>query len=162
MKAKTSRGEVFHIDDIDADLVQRPWYRDERGYIARSVHIRKAKNSYTSRKVYLHTEIARRMFGEVSIVDHRDRDKSNNSRSNLRLASFSSNMSNMGIKSHNTSGFIGVRWDSARQAFRAAVTFDKRIFFVGRFSSAEEAAWMRDQWALELHGEFASLNFDYA
>jgi hypothetical protein len=38
---------------------------------------------------------------------------------------------------------------------------DHRQFYLEVFSTPEEAAWMRDQWALALHGEFAVLNYDY-
>lgn len=44
-------------------------------------------------------------------VDHKDRDKSNNKISNLRVVPKILNDRNHGIRAHNASGVTGVKWD---------------------------------------------------
>jgi hypothetical protein len=38
---------------------------------------------------------------------------------------------------------------------------DGNRIFICSTKDPKEAAWMYDQWALALHGEFALLNFEY-
>lgn len=82
--------------------------------------------------------------------------------SNCRWASKTEQLINQRLRTDNTSGYRGVYWDKNRCLWMALITVKGSHFHVGRFSTIEEAAWMRDQWAIELHGEnFAHLNFDY-
>ncbi|WP_437774112.1 hypothetical protein [Arthrobacter sp. KNU40] len=41
------------------------------------------------------------------------------------------------------------------------VNVDGKRYYLGRYYTEEEAAWMYDQWAAVLHGDFAFLNFEY-
>lgn len=72
-------------------------------------------------------------------IDHVDRDRSNNSISNLRPATINENNRNMGMNRRNKSGFKGVHFDRARGKFVAKITVNNKAIFLGRFSSAEEA-----------------------
>ena len=90
-------------------------------------------------------------------VDHINNDGLDNRRSNLRCCTQSQNCRNRIGNSRNTSGFVGVsllrgRW----QAYIGTLTGMKHV---GMFGNPEDAARARDIAAIELHGEFASLNF---
>jgi hypothetical protein len=61
----------------------------------------------------------------------------------------------------NTSGRRGVSWDKRSHKWEAYISIDNSKFSIGHFSDREEAAWMRDQWALALYGPDAPLNFEY-
>lgn len=85
--------------------------------------------------------------------------------SNCVWADWKTQAINRRLYNTNRSGYRGVVPVSQkkRQAWLAQVFVDYTNFHVGHFDDVEEAAWMRDQWALALHGEdFAKLNFDYA
>ncbi len=90
-------------------------------------------------------------------VDHINRDPTDNRRENLRLASRSQNNAN--TRSTNAVGLRGVYLPS--QKYQASIRIDKVKIHIGTYSSEEEAAWMYDQYAVALHGEFAVLNYDY-
>lgn len=78
---------------------------------------------------------------------------------NVRWSTKQEQGANTRKRRDNTSGFRGVALNYKK--WSACVRSDNIDYYVGSFDTAEEAAWMRDQWALALHGEFASLNFEY-
>lgn len=83
-------------------------------------------------------------------VDHIDTNSLNNRWDNLRLATYAQQQWNQGISRGNTTGFIGVFYESDRQKWRAAIAGKT----LGRFDTAEEAGEAYRQAALELYGEF--------
>jgi len=91
-------------------------------------------------------------------VDHRDRTKSNVI-SNLRLATRSQNLTNSKLSSGNKSGFRGVFFDKQNKKWFAYIRVNKKMINLGRYETKEEAAFVRDCYAVKHHGEFAVLNF---
>ena len=87
------------------------------------------------------------------LVDHKDRDPSNNRSWNLRLASRSSNGANRAAYASNKTGFKGVV--QYRGKFRAQITKDGRTRRIGTYDTAQEAGAAYAKAAAELHGEFA-------
>jgi hypothetical protein len=83
-------------------------------------------------------------------------------RRNLRRATKKQNTWNRRIGDKNSTGFKGVCFRSDRGTYLAYITCDGRRIKLGTFSTAEEAAKRRDVAAIELHGEFAVLNFPLA
>jgi len=92
-------------------------------------------------------------------VDHINGNGLDNRRANLRPATGIENRRNRRRSRKNTSGYAGVSWDKVNRKWYAYITADGRMRALGRFDTAEEAALARDRAALELHGEFARLNF---
>ena len=119
----------------------------------------------TNRRLGMHRLVLSRALGRPLLsheqVDHINRDSLDNRRANLRVASPGENVRNKTLTSSNSSGFIGVSWCSQTSSWRSVILLDRARFHIGRFKDIEEAAWMRDQFAIELHGDFAVLNFDY-
>jgi hypothetical protein len=93
--------------------------------------------------------------GEAQI-DHIDGDKSNGRIENLRLASNGQNMSNVGPRSNNTSGHLGVTWDTSKGLWKAAIGKNGKTIHLGRFRSAEDAAAARRLGELRYHQDFAA------
>jgi hypothetical protein len=90
--------------------------------------------------------------GEMQ-VDHANGDKDDNRISNLRLATNSQNVSNTGLKANNSSGYKGVHWHKAANAWVAAINRKH----LGCFEHPEQAALAYVRAAEALHGEFARL-----
>jgi hypothetical protein len=91
--------------------------------------------------------------------DHRDGNGLNNQKSNLRKCTRSQNQCN--ARKHRngrTSVFAGVSFDKGSSLYRARITIEKEVIYVGRFKTQEEAARARDLAAKRHHGKFARLN----
>lgn len=92
-----------------------------------------------------------------ALTDHIDGNGLNNQRYNLRTATVSQNLMNRGRPANNTSGFKGV--SRQRDKWVAGIKADGVHQRRGGFSTPEQAARAYDAMAVELHGEFARLNF---
>ena len=113
------------------------------------------------KECYLHRAVMERVLGhplsQDTIIDHVNGNPLDNRRENLRLATYSQNMANSKLRSDNTTGFKGVSWSKQKGKFRAYIWFEKKLYHVGFFNTAEEASEARQIKAIELHKEFARL-----
>jgi hypothetical protein len=92
------------------------------------------------------------------VIDHINRDKLDNRKSNLRLATKSQNVANSKLYKTNTSGFRGVTFDKANDKWLASIKHNGIYIALGRYEDVEEAAIQYDVAAIQLFGEFSNLN----
>ena len=91
--------------------------------------------------------------------DHRDGNGLNNQKNNLRVCTKSQNQCNARKHRNGTSSdYVGVSKDTRYGGYRARITIDKKVIWLGCFKTQEEAARIRDLAAIKYHGEFARLN----
>lgn len=88
-------------------------------------------------------------------IDHVNLNRLDNRIKNLRLATHSENLRNVGIWSHNTSGRKGVHWYKARNRWVAEIHVNKKRIFLGYFANIEDAAKAYSEASVKYHGEFA-------
>lgn len=89
-------------------------------------------------------------------IDHIDGCKSNNSWSNLRLASRSQNLCNTAIrKNKSSSGVKGVHFCKSSNAWLARLRINGRMVYREAFKTLEEAAVAIKENRERIHGEFA-------
>ena len=93
------------------------------------------------------------LFGE-KLYDHKNHNKLDNRRSNLRKCTYSENNQNRLISTRNTSGVIGVGLDS-RGRWTSRVTVDGKRKTVYAGWSFEDAVIARLKAEKEYYGEFA-------
>lgn len=91
------------------------------------------------------------------VVDHRDGDKLNNRRDNLRICTQKQNAINI-RQPRGKSGFIGVTSYSGDE-FVASIKTNSGRVNIGIYQTAIDAAVVRDSAAKYYNGEFAVLNF---
>ncbi len=141
---KASTGETFLIDDEDLHwVIRHKWQVNTYGYVFRSTSDKGRK--YT---LYIHRAILPTPKGFE--VDHRDRNKLNNTRSNLRQCTRRQNVANVALPDN---GYRGVR-KSPGGGF-VAKHLDRSL---GLFCTAEDAARVVDAASFAANGEFAVLN----
>lgn len=153
----------FRIDGEDlvwkesahAGLIgKRAGYRRPDGYI----EIRKGAHKMLAHRVVYcmtHGKDPGNFF-----VDHIDGNPSNNSPSNLRIATQSENMRNVRrLRANNTSGSHGVRFAlvSGIPYWKAAVYLKGKSLHLGSYGTKEEAIAARDVAVRFLYGDFAPI-----
>ena len=113
----------------------------------------------TGEKILMHRLILK---GDTSMpVDHIDGNGLNNRLNNIRIATYSHNMQNIGIRKSNTSGYTGVYANPLKSGMFWGVRIHsngKSISGGMRHKTKEEAAMAYNKLALELYGEHARLN----
>ena len=152
-KIPLTQGKFALIDDIDyAFLSQWNWRVDPHGYAIR--HSLKSEHGEGPRTtVKMHRSVLQRVETLIKNVDHINRDKLDNRRSNLRQATTSQNGQNTNPRRR----FKGVYFSKDRQKFRARI-FASRWIDLGYFDDIVDAAKAYNKAALEHFREFARLN----
>ena len=72
-------------------------------------------------------------------VDHEDHNRTNNAWNNLRLATRVDNNRNHSLRSDNTSGHVGVSWNSRKQKWKAQVSINGKCKSLGYYFDIEDA-----------------------
>lgn len=88
-------------------------------------------------------------------IDHIDGNPLNNAITNLRHATRSQNMLNVGLRSTNTSGYKGVSFDKRSGSYRARIWQDNECFELGFYPTAVAASEAYRAAALQRYGEYA-------
>lgn len=127
------------IDACDARLAEYTWNLDGQGYVRRDALV--AEGFGKRRAVYLAREVAGCQPGDGLIVDHWDRNKLNNRRSNLRVVTNAQNCQNRAPEGNrgSVSRFRGVHPHS-RGKWQAQFKLNGKTHYLGLFESEEEAA----------------------
>ncbi len=130
-------------------------YIDPRGYRRLNVTVDGVK-----RKIQSH-RLAWFMVHGVApphMIDHIDRNESNNKLSNLRLATNTENQMNARSRSSSSSKHKGVSYFKKNNNWRAYIRFNKENIYLGSFDEEKDAAKAYNKAAVEYFGEFANLN----
>ncbi len=155
-----TQGQVTAVDtDIYEHLMQWHWFAWWNTHAKQFYAVRTMTEEEDPGRgrVYMHREIVGGIKGLH--IDHKDQDGLNNRRSNLRHATASQNGFNRPVQADSASGFKGVHLDKRYGTYTASIKVKRKHIHIGTFPTAEEAARARDAKAIELHGEFACLNF---
>ena len=147
---------LVSIEDFDR-LKDFNWFIDAQGYASRNVKL--DVNKWTRR--YMHREVL--TVDKGMDVEHKNQNKLDNRRSNLRSANRSQNMANVRKLKSKTShsiykGVSKLNRDNLKNKYLAYIKVDYKTYYLGYYETQEEAAHMYNQFAEQIHGEFASLN----
>lgn len=141
------------MDDEDYIwLNQWQWMRSSHGYAISYIY-----GAGKCRRIFMHRLILGAKPGQF--VDHRNQNRLDNQRCNIRFATKSQNAMNMRKPKGTSSRFKGVYWCRQQKKWKVQCGTSKQRGYVGSFADEHLAALMYDFWALERYGDFACTNF---
>ena len=139
------------VDDADWDLVRRyTWHIDAKGYL-----LAYNKGSGDSRVIRMHRLILGVLDSPQWIVDHKNRNKRDNRRDNIRVCSPSQSCMNRGVFKNSKSGVRGVRFLKRLGKWDARITVGGKTVWLGAFANADEASAARCAAERRLFAEFS-------
>lgn len=95
---------------------------------------------------------------EGFVIDHWDKDPTNNRIENLRLCTQAENAKNRTKNKRATSKYKGVRWSKREGKWAAEIAVDSQTIWLGYFTEEVAAARAYNEAATVHHKEFATLN----
>lgn len=153
LSGELGEGKFALVDDDIYELYGHlKWNLSNTGYVQRIVRLGNGKR----KNILLHRLVMNAPKGIQ--VDHINRDKLDNRRENLRLATSSQQQANQTAKG-GYSKYKGVfKERSKRCPWFAAIRFEGKTYYLGSFATELEAAKAYNDAAKKLYGEFACLN----
>jgi len=152
-----TNGRTTKVSDCDyASLRRYRWgcMRTRRN----GEYARRTTRDRRGNQPLMHDVVARRMGLRAPQVDHRNGDKLDNRRRNLRTATTSQNKANEGLRRNNTSGFKGVYWSAWADKWMAKITANYKDIYLGYFTRKVDAARAYNRAARRYFGKYAQLN----
>lgn len=147
LRGKRGRRLAVLVDDEFAYLRSEAIYLDRYGY---------ARLFIAGKLRSIHRIIANAAPGDE--VDHKDGDKLNCLRENLRIVSRTLNNRNRPQQANNQSGYKGVSFDKRTGSWKAQLQMHGKGITIGRFSDPKDAAMAYNKTVLKLHGPDAWVN----
>ena len=152
MNIRFSKDKYTLIDDEDYDKVKDLclYSSGKSGYV---------KFKHNGKAMFLHRFLLGLEKDGKYLVDHKNGDKLDNRKANLRLCTKPENAHNIRkLSQHNSSGYKGVFFDKCGDRWRAKIQYMGKSIFLGSFKSVLDAAKAYDQAAIHYFGEFACTN----
>jgi dephospho-CoA kinase len=149
----TPQGIAF-VDNEDFEKASKyQWRLDiSHGYVYTTIKNENGRHV----KTYLHRFVTNAPNGMV--VDHINRDKKDNRKSNLQVVTQKVNAMFQVRTPHKGSGYIGVKPSKTGSKWRSSISVDGKAHHIGRFNNRHDAARAYNEMAVKLLGERASLN----
>jgi len=148
----TAAGDVIKVDADDyAELSKYTWYLSSGRNGAPSYPVRSV---WEDKKVYMHRQIT--SPGSTDVVDHINRDKTDNRKQNLRVVGYSENEQNK--PPYGSTLLKGVHKRKQTGKYICRITKDGKDYHLGYFYDKYDAARMYNFWAVDLYGEDAYVN----
>lgn len=152
-RIKLTQGKFALVDDKDCRKIKAyKWFAHKR----KSGGIYYARSSHKGKTLLMHRLIIDAPRGVL--IDHRDGDGLNNTRSNLRLATNQENGWNWHCKPIGTSKYRGVSWVKRDKLWVAHITHNGKGIHVGGFKKEVDAARAYDNKVKELRGDNGTIN----
>ncbi len=135
----------FYFDIEDYDLIKNYcWYENDQGYAVTHIN---------DKNIRMHRMIMNPDSSEL--IDHKDSNRLNNRKNNLRIATKQTNGINRPCNANNKLGIKGVNLQSNGDKYTARIMKDGITLHLGSYNTVEEAALARKEKEEELFGEFA-------
>jgi hypothetical protein len=122
---------IFLIDEEDYEKIKEYAWWLKRGY------------AFNTELGLMHRFLMKDQLSKGLEIDHIDRNRLNNCKDNLRVVTRQENMHNKSIYKTNTSGHIGVKWNTKLSKWVAQITKNKKRIHLGVFDNLQDAIMAR-------------------
>jgi hypothetical protein len=147
-----TKGAKAIVDECDYDyLMQWKWLCNNTGYAVRTDYSQGKKKTLGMHRVILSAT-------DGVVVDHKNGNRLDNRRSNIRVCTPGQNQYNRGKLCTNKTGYKGVYHQKKFNTWLVAIGVNGKLRYVGSYKTKIEAARAYNEAALKYHGEFARLN----
>lgn len=141
-KCYITKEKYFKCNLIDKEVIEEyNWQIDSHGYVVTKIN---------NKNTYMHNLL----IGEY-LVDHKNNNRVDNRRCNLRKCTSQENNRNRSLAKNNTSGIIGVSWKQKLNKWRAYIVIDGKQKHLGNYSNKIDAIKARLKAEVEWFGEYA-------
>lgn len=138
---------VTKVDDKDYEWLSKwKWCCDNDGY---AIRIERIKGTNKSKGYKLHRVIMGLEHGDQRTVDHRNLDKLDNQRHNLRIATRKQNQQNLPSYNESTSKYRGVSWNTAAKKWKVDIVLNGKNNYLGYYNCEKEAAIIADNFRMK-------------
>jgi len=146
---KIGKNHCGLIDKEDyAKVGEFNWSKTASGYACRNIN-KPNKTTFLMHRVIMSAK-------KGQIIDHKNGNKLDNRKSNLRFCSVMENSQNSKVRQNTATGYKGVT--ESHNQFFSKIQFFKKVVSLGSYESAEKAGFVYNKAAKILFGEFALLN----
>jgi hypothetical protein len=150
----TLKGEEFYFDIEDYDKIKDYcWYKNSNGYIVSNANVDNTKKGIC----FLHKVVMEHPKHSKTVIDHIDRNPTNNRKSNLRITTQGKNCINKGTQSNNTSGYTGVSWNEHLHKWTAYIGYNNKTHILGYYELKQDAIQAREKAEKIYFGEYAPI-----
>lgn len=147
----TNRNEQFFFDKGDYDIIKSYcWRINEQGYV---------QTQKDKKKILMHRLLLNAPKNKD--VDHNNRIRNYNIKSNLTIVTKKENNQNNSIYKNNTSGTTGVSFDKNIGQWRSYINIDKKRIYGGIFNNIEDAIQSRNELEKKYFYYLNTLNNHY-
>lgn len=174
LEKNVAANDNYDLTELRADLMNIFSYDPETGVFKRKVAPRLGKViNDKSANGYIRIRYKDKAYGAHRVawlfmtgswpeqdVDHINLDRADNRWTNLRAASRSENLGNIGARSDNKSGLKGAYYSKRLRKWQSFIQIQGKHDYLGLFATAEEAHAAYAKAAAERFGEFARASKD--
>jgi hypothetical protein len=143
------------VDEIDYLEISALNWRRKHGYARQAGG---TKDTILMHRLIMEKVINRKLLSS-ELIDHKNHNRCDNRRDNLRIATIHENSRNCKVGIANKTGFIGVHKKTKHNQYIGYITANGKTVYLGCFDDLQFGARVYDVAARDLHKEFASLNF---
>lgn len=145
----SNTNKEFYFDIEDYDLIKDYcWFENDQGYILSKTFCEGNKPAIRMHRFIMNPT-------KEQLIDHKDLNKANNRKYNLRIANKQTNGINRPCNKNNKLGVKGVSLNSDNKTYSARIVYNNKEYYLGSFETLEKAKQVRLEAEKELYKEFA-------
>lgn len=145
-----TQGKVALVDDEDFEELSKYNWHNAGRYAVRHT----SRKSPGGRKtVFMHRQIMNAPSGKQ--VDHKNGNRYDNRKSNLRFSTQLQNCWNACTRKDNKTGYKGVHYRPKSKDFVVYISVNKKRIHLKTYRNIDDAIKARKEAELKYHGEFA-------